>query len=484
MRWLLLAAAALAAILLFLLASASANTALFAGQYRLLLGFSAAVATTLLGLVLWQLRRLWREHRAEVFGSRLKLRLVLMFALMAVVPGALVYAVSLQFAVKSIESWFDVRVDKALEGGLNLGRNALDYLLADLSEKARTMALELGDASGAMRSARLNRLREQAGVQTATLVSPGGQVIASSTGERAALLPDLPSSSQLRQARQGLGVSAVEGDAASGLTLRVLVPVTPLAFTGETLVLQLTQAAQDAHVTINGLEVTSTTNRLTDVIENLTLELRRTTTAPIDVSVDSDTAALRKSLDGFVEAWNAVNTLIADQVRFDPATKTAGVLQGNQTVVRVQQQLREILRSTVGTDAPNSLSALGVELQRDGSLKVDDTRAGAALADPKKAQAFFAAQGTTPGEPGGMARRVLASLDALLASDGAISGATESLRARERSVAQQEERLNARLNEIEKRLLRQYTALDANLTRMAGSLSSVQNLLAGLERPA
>lgn len=243
MRWLLLAAAALAAILLFLLASASANTALFAGQYRLLLGFSAAVATTLLGLVLWQLRRLWREHRAEVFGSRLKLRLVLMFALMAVVPGALVYAVSLQFAVKSIESWFDVRVDKALEGGLNLGRNALDYLLADLSEKARTMALELGDASGAVRSARLNRLREQAGVQTATLVSPGGQVIASSTGERAALLPDLPSSSQLRQARQGLGVSAVEGDAASGLTLRVLVPVTPLSFTGETLVLQLTQAA-------------------------------------------------------------------------------------------------------------------------------------------------------------------------------------------------------------------------------------------------
>jgi hypothetical protein len=94
------------------------------------------VAVTLLGLVLWQLRQLWREHRAEVFGSRLKLRLMLMFALMAVVPGVLVYAVSLQFAVKSIESWFDVRVDKALEGGLNLGRNALDYLLADLSEKA------------------------------------------------------------------------------------------------------------------------------------------------------------------------------------------------------------------------------------------------------------------------------------------------------------------------------------------------------------
>jgi nitrogen fixation/metabolism regulation signal transduction histidine kinase len=246
MRVLLIVAAALAAILLFLLTSASANTTLFAGQYRLLLGFTAAVAALLLGLVMWQLRQLWREHRAEVFGSRLKLRLMLMFALMAVVPGVLVYAVSLQFAVKSIESWFDVRVDKALEGGLNLGRNALDYLLEDLSDKARTMALELGDASAAARSAQLNRLREQAGVQTATLLSSGGQVIASSTGERAALLPDLPSPSQLRQGRQGLSVSAVEGDATTGLTLRVLVPVASLSFTGETRVLQLTQAVPAA----------------------------------------------------------------------------------------------------------------------------------------------------------------------------------------------------------------------------------------------
>ncbi len=243
MRVFLIVAAAFAAILLFLLTSASANTALFAGQYRLLLGITVAVAAILFGLVLWQLRQLWREHRAQAFGSRLKLRLMLMFALMAVGPGVLVYAVSLQFAVKSIESWFDVRVDKALEGGLNLGRNALDYLLADLSEKGRTMALDLGDASDTARSARLNRLREQAGVQTVTLLSTGGQVIASSSSaERTALLPDLPSSSQLRQARQGRGLSTVDGDATTGLMLRVLVPVAALTFSGETQVLQLSQA--------------------------------------------------------------------------------------------------------------------------------------------------------------------------------------------------------------------------------------------------
>ena len=201
----------------------------------------AALAAILLGLVLWQLRQLWREHRARAFGSRLKLRLMLMFALMAVVPGALVYAVSLQFAVKSIESWFDVRVDKALEGGLALGRNALDYLLADLAEKAEAMALDLGEVADAARPAQLNRLREQAGVQTATLFATGGQVLASSSAERAALLPDLPSPAQLRQARSGRGHSTVEGDAVSGLMLRVLTPVAAATFSGETRVLQLTQ---------------------------------------------------------------------------------------------------------------------------------------------------------------------------------------------------------------------------------------------------
>ncbi len=242
MRLALFVVAALAAVLLFLLTSASANTALFAGHYRMLLGVTAAVASVLLGLVLWQLVRLWREHRGQVFGSRLKLRLVLMFALMAVVPGVLVYAVSLQFAVKSIESWFDVRVDKALEGGLALGRNALDYLLADLTDKARNMALELSDVSEAARAAQLDRLREQAGVQTAALFAAAGQVLASSTAGRAALLPDLPSPAQLRQVRQGNGVSAAEGDAASGLMLRVLVPVAASSFSGELRVLQLTHS--------------------------------------------------------------------------------------------------------------------------------------------------------------------------------------------------------------------------------------------------
>ena len=241
MKYLVIAAASFGAILLFLLASASANTALFARHYSWLLGLNAVVALSLLGLVGWQVRALWRDHRAKVFGSRLKLRLMLMFGLMAVLPGVLVYAVSVQFVTKSIETWFDVRVEKALESGLNLGRSALDYLLADLSDKGHGMALELGDRPDSQRRAVLNRLREQSGVQAAALFTNDGQLTASSTGELASLLPPLPSLAQLRQARSGRGYSVIEGEPGKELLLRVLVPVSPLGLASEPRILQLTQ---------------------------------------------------------------------------------------------------------------------------------------------------------------------------------------------------------------------------------------------------
>ncbi|MCK7490979.1 MAG: hypothetical protein MZW92_03670 [Comamonadaceae bacterium] len=79
--------AALAGILLFLLASASANTALFSRHYPLLLALNGAVTIVLLGLVLVQLRKLYREYRARVFGSRLTYRLLLAFAVMGVAAG-------------------------------------------------------------------------------------------------------------------------------------------------------------------------------------------------------------------------------------------------------------------------------------------------------------------------------------------------------------------------------------------------------------
>ena len=151
----------------------------------------------------------------------------------------------MQFAVRSIDSWFDVRVDRALEGGLALGRNVLESLEAELADKARSLAFDLSDAPVSS-PALLHRLREQAGVRTATLLSGTGNVLANSSDQAGELLPPLPAPTQLRQARQSRGVTSIEGDAANGLLLRALVPVGSRELVGETRVLQLLQPAPAA----------------------------------------------------------------------------------------------------------------------------------------------------------------------------------------------------------------------------------------------
>ncbi|MDX9706435.1 MAG: ATP-binding protein [Azospira sp.] len=239
MKVLLIVAAAFGAILLFLLATASANTALFARHYPWLLGLNLVVALSLAALVGWQVRQLWREHRQQVFGSRLKLRLMLFFGLMAVLPGVLIYGVSVQFLTKSIESWFDVRIEKALESGLALGRSALDAQLAELMEKAQGAALELADLPQAQHLKELNHQRELAGSEAAALFTLSGQQVGSATSGLGVSLPPPPSPTQLQRARAGRGAGTVEGDA-EHLYLRALVPVIGRDFGSELRFLQLT----------------------------------------------------------------------------------------------------------------------------------------------------------------------------------------------------------------------------------------------------
>ena len=241
MKTLIIIASSFGGILLFLLASASANTALFARHYPWLLGLNAIVALALFVLIVWQIRVLWHEHRSKVFGSRLKLRLMLIFGMMAVLPGVLIYAVSVQFVTKSIETWFDVRVEKALESGINLGRSALDSLLDDLAEKARAIALELSEQPEPQRRAALSRAREQSGVQYIALFSTDGQLLATATSDLSVFLPVAPTPDKLRQARSGRGYREIESAGGQELMLRVLVPVIPSGLGMETRILQLTQ---------------------------------------------------------------------------------------------------------------------------------------------------------------------------------------------------------------------------------------------------
>lgn len=257
LRYLFVVGGAVVSILLFLLASASENSAYFDQHYPWLLGLNALMAVSLLTLVTLLLQRLYKRYRRGEFGSRLMARLVLLFALIGILPGTVIYIVSVQFVSRSIESWFNVRVESALESGLTLGRTALDSSLADLLAKARGMALELSDLSESAQVTQLSRLRDQNQMQEATIVSGNGQIVTTAGGRLGELMPDLPTAAMLRQARLTRGFSAIEGgideqqsgmagqDTSHGLRLRVVVAIPAssngLSLQGESHYLQLLQ---------------------------------------------------------------------------------------------------------------------------------------------------------------------------------------------------------------------------------------------------
>jgi nitrogen fixation/metabolism regulation signal transduction histidine kinase len=247
----------IAGILLYLLTSASANTTLFARNYPLLLGLNAVLALALVGLIAYQLRVLWVKVKARVFGSKLTLRLVLMFAGFAVLPGVLVYTVSVQFVSKSIDSWFDVRVDTALESGVTLGQAALEYPTQDMLRHARAMAQEIAESAPETVVRLLTRLRDQSEVSEVTLLSANGRVIATASGEVGALMPNLPSAEALREARLKRFYARPEATGDKGYLLRVIVPVSSFALADEQRFLQLVapaprQLADNAESVQNG----------------------------------------------------------------------------------------------------------------------------------------------------------------------------------------------------------------------------------------
>src|SRR5512134_2348405 len=230
LRYGLLLALALSGVLLFLLASAAGNTAFFERNYPVLLAVNGVIAGLLFVLVLVLLRRLVKRLRARRFGSRMMMRFSIAFALMGVLPGVLIYIVSTQFLSRSIESWFDVRVDGALESGLTLGRAVLENLKNDVSAKARAWALELSDVPESAQLTQLNRLREQGGIQEALLVSANGQLIGASRAQVSELVPEIPPINELRRARAERVFALIEGEAGEsgarhGLRVRVIVPI-------------------------------------------------------------------------------------------------------------------------------------------------------------------------------------------------------------------------------------------------------------------
>ena len=234
--WTVAALATTAAVLVlaFVLSIGGPESQRYERQFAWLFWINVAVAgllTLVIGVV--AVRMVLRLRRGK-FGSRLLLKLAGIFAIVGLLPGLVIYTVSWQFASRSIESWFDVRVAGALDAGLALGRSTLESLQSDLAAKAEVAAARLAEPPGVIGPLALERLREQFGALEVSVVASSGQplvsAVASGTGAAGAGglgSRERPPPALLRQARSGGPASQIEGleDDAAGARIRLLVPV-------------------------------------------------------------------------------------------------------------------------------------------------------------------------------------------------------------------------------------------------------------------
>jgi nitrogen fixation/metabolism regulation signal transduction histidine kinase len=206
-------------ILLYMLLQATNNRELYEQNYARLFTINVAVASLLLAAIVWVAYRLAVRLRQGRFGSRLLVKLATIFALVGLAPGLLIYVVSYQFVSRSIETWFDVKVEGALEAGLNLGRVTLDTLSTELATKSRVAAAQLTETNDALAGLALDRMLDQLGTADVTLWSASGSLIASAGTARIQLTPDKPSPAQFRLARSERATTWTEGleDVAQGL---------------------------------------------------------------------------------------------------------------------------------------------------------------------------------------------------------------------------------------------------------------------------
>ena len=202
---------AIALVLMFLLTQATNNQALYEQNYARLFIVNVVVAVALLLVIGWVAWRLISRLRRGKFGSRLLVKLAAIFALVGLLPGTLIYVVSYQFVSRSIESWFDVKVEGALDAGLSLGRSSLAALEADLGGKARAAAGQLAEVSETQAAISLERMREQLAANDVVLWGGNGQVLASAGESRFRLQPERPRAAELRKAKSQRVVTSIEG---------------------------------------------------------------------------------------------------------------------------------------------------------------------------------------------------------------------------------------------------------------------------------
>jgi flagellar hook-associated protein 2 len=230
------------------------------------------------------------------------------------------------------------------------------------------------------------------------------------------------------------------------------------------------QTALDAKLKVNGVDVVSATNKMANAIPGITLQLSQVTTGPVDIDVSTDMSVVKKNIQSFVDAYNALNSTIGEAIKYDPATKVGGPLLGDSTTLGIQTTLRNIMGSASTGSTFSYLSDIGLERQTDGSIKINQTKLTSAQSNIPNLKALFAADnGNTL--TNGFGAKLRDYTHGLINFDGMVTNKTAAVQKSISNNAKDQDRVTLRASKVEAQLLSQYSALD---TKIAG-LSSLNS---------
>lgn len=242
------------------------------------------------------------------------------------------------------------------------------------------------------------------------------------------------------------------------------------------------RAGQDAELNVNGITITSKTNRVEEAIQGVTLDLTAASANPVTLVIERDEASLREAIDSFVSNYNEMKSTVGRMTAYNGEGEISGELVGDRTVRTIEDRLRRDITDNLGTGDISRLSQLGIAIDERGRLKVDEAKLDDAVANnPEGLSAFFA--GET--EEGGFAGRLNATLEAITAEEGIIQSSVNSAELRVDSLEERKLRMEASIERSTERYRKQFGQLDgmiAQMNSMSSYLSQQFDMLGAMQK--
>lgn len=291
-----------------------------------------------------------------------------------------------------------------------------------------------------------------------TLTKIAAKVNEAGTGIQASVVTDVNGQERLMLRSKDSGTS-------NGFTLDIDPALTKL---GQ----KQAQPAENAKVLLNGVEVESHNNTFANTIPGMSFSVSEVTANVASLTVKSDTDAMKKNVQDFVDAYNKLNDLLSQSTKYAEESSTVGVLQGDSATVSLQNSLRMLTQGISGGKGIfNRLSDIGIQMTQGGSLSVNSAKLDKGVVNVDAMKSLFANPVDSLGQSGGIAVNFKLFTDKLLSFDGTLNTKTDSLNRTLKNNGAEQEKVNKRADVLESRLYKQYSALDGKMASL-NSLSS------------